>query len=427
MIPLAVKRTARLVCFASSGFLALVQGLRVEVSRSAADETPRVFVLQPDDLADVRKRLQSRDPSVLPAFNKLQREADRALDGGTFAVVNKDLLPPGGDKHDYMSIAPYWWPNPNTSGGLPYIRRDGEVNPERDQTSDRKRLDNLVQGVKTLALAYFFTSREDYAAHAAKLLRVWFLDEATKMNPHLRYAQAIPGRNSGRGAGIIETHNLPELIDAVGMLGGSKAWDAKQQTALQDWFNAYLTWLLESPEGRAEAKAQNNHGNWYDVQIASFALFVDKKEIARRILSEMPAKRIAKQIEPDGRQPDELQRTQAWTYSLFNLEALFDAAAIADKLGIDLWNYQTRDGRGMRKALDWLVPFATGEKKWSYQQISGWHPETLAPFLRRAAVRYGDAKYDEAIGKLSGRITDHRMHLLFPPPAASKPNSSAAK
>ena len=393
-------------------------------SSSTAAEEQRLFILDAKNLVKAKKQLQSNDPAVVPVFNKLIREADRALTSGTLSVVQKELNPPSGNKHDYMSIAPYWWPNPNTPNGLPYIRRDGEVNPERDQTSDRKRLDNMVQAVKTLSLGYFFTGQEKYAAQAAKLLGVWFLESATKMTPYLRYAQAIPGRNNGRGAGIIETHNLAELIDAVGMLHESKSWEQRNQRALQDWFNAYLTWLLENPEGRAEAKAQNNHGSWYDVQVASYALFTGKNELAKKVLTEFPTKRIAKQVEPDGRQPRELERTQAWNYSLFNLEALFDAASIADKLGIDLWNYETQDKRGIRKALDWLLPFATGAKKWNYQQISDWQPEKLAPFLRRAALQYREMSYENALSKLPGVTADQRFNLLYPALIATTPSSS---
>ena len=388
-------------------------------SQAVGDEMPRVFILHGQNLVETKKRIQSGDTVLAPAFKKLTREADRALGGGSYSVVNKERVPPSGDKHDYMSIVPYWWPNPSTSNGLPYVRRDGEVNPERDEVSDRKKLDNLVQRVKTLALGYFFAGRQEYAAQAAKLLRVWFLDEATKMNPHLRYAQAVPGRSSGRGAGIIETHNLPELIDAVGMLAGSKSWSERDQRDLQKWFEAYLTWLRESSEGGAEAGAQNNHGTWYDVQSASYALFCGKHETAKEILNDMAARRIAKQIESDGRQPRELERTRAWTYSLFNLEALFGAASIAEKLGIDLWSYHTADGRSIRKALDWLVPFATGEKKWGYPQISGWQPEKLAPLLRRAALQFRDAPYEVALLKLSRRSSDSRGQLLYPLPESS--------
>jgi Alginate lyase len=410
--------------FVSVALATLLLGFGATNPLSTAAEPLQVFILDSENLMKAKNRLQSNDPAVVPAFNKLIRDAERSLTSGTLSVVQKELTPPSGDKHDYMSIAPYWWPNPNTPNGLPYVRRDGEINPERDQTSDRKRLDNIVQAVKTLSLGYFFTGREKYAAQATKLLRVWFLDEATKMNPNLRYAQAIPGRNNGRGAGIIETHNLRELIDAVGMLNESKSWEQSNQKALQDWFNAYLVWLLESPEGRAEAKAQNNHGSWYDVQVASYALFTGKNELAKKVLNEFPTKRITKQIEPDGRQPRELERTQAWNYSLFNLEALFDAASIADKLGMDLWNYETQDKRGIRKVLDWLLPFATGAKKWSYQQISTWQPEKLAPLLRRAALQYREMAYENALSKLPGVTADQRFNLLYPKPVATGPSSS---
>jgi Alginate lyase len=409
-------------CFIST--LLVTMFLAIGSARAAANETPRLFLLEPKQLVEVKTRIKSQDAALLPAFNKLIREANRALTSGTPSVVQKELTPPSGDQHDYVSIAPYWWPNPNTSTGLPYVRRDGEVNPERDQTSDRKRLDGTVQAVKTLSIGYFLTGREEYAAQATKLLRVWFLEPATKMNPNLTYAQAIPGRTNGRGSGIIETHNLPELIDAVAMLNGSKNWDQSQQEALQDWFNAYLLWLLESPEGRTEAKAQNNHGSWYDVQVASYALFSGKNELAKKVLSEFPTKRISQQIEQDGRQPNELKRTRAWSYSLFNLEALFNAASIADKLGMDFWNYEAPDKRGIRKALDWLVPFTIGERQWSYPQISARQPEKLAPFLRRAARQYREISYENTLSKLPGATSDQRFNLLWPTPVNADPSSS---
>ena len=380
-----------------------------------ADVEPlRLFIVNSNQIIESKKRINHNDKKFLPALNKLRRDADRALSIGPFSVTDKSLAPPSGDKHDYMSIAPYWWPNPKTPNGLPYLRRDGEINPERDQTSDRKRLDQLVRTVKTLAWGFFFTGKEDYAARAAKLLQIWFIEDRTKMNPHLLYAQAIPGRNQGRGAGIIETHNLPELIDAIGLLSGAKAWNAAEQKSMQDWFNAYLDWLLESAEGKAEATTVNNHGTWYDVQVAAFAAFVGRDELARKVLAAFPARRIAPQIEPDGRQPRELDRTQSWDYCLFNLEAFFHAAAIAEKFGIDIWNYETGDKRSIRKALDWLVPYASGEKKWSYHQISAFEPEKLAPLLRRAALAYHEPDYEKVISRLPKVTGDERWQLLHP-------------
>ena len=234
-------------------------------------------------LTITKQRTRQNDGSLEPALAKLTREADRALISAPLSVVRKEIAPPSGDRNDYMSLAPYWWPNPNTHDGLPYVRRDGKINPERNSIADRQNLENTVALVKTLALAYYFTANEDYAKHATTMLQVWFLDPLTRMNPNLKYAQGIPGRNTGRAAGIIETHNLPELVDAAGLLVGSAAWTQAHQRQLQSWFTVYLTWLLESTHGRTEAQAENNHGTWYDVQIASFGLFTDKKDFARRV------------------------------------------------------------------------------------------------------------------------------------------------
>ncbi|HEX2932562.1 MAG TPA: alginate lyase family protein [Candidatus Binatia bacterium] len=396
------------------GTFALLPSVDTSAAEKNPNDAPRLFVLDLNLLATAKQRLQSGDNSLAAALNKLSRDADRALTVGNLSVTQKELQPPSGDKRDYLSIAPYWWPNPNTTTGLPYVRRDGQINPERDQVSDRRRLDNFVQAVKALGLAYFFTGNETYAEQAMQLLRAWFIDEKTRMNPHLRYAQSIPGRNQIRGAGIIETHNLPELLDAAALLKHSPSWAQSDQRPLTNWFNAYLNWLLESSEGNSEAAAENNHGTWYDVQVASYARFAGRDHLAKKTLSEFSAKRIAKQIASDGRQPRELTRAQTWHYSLFNLEALFDAASIGEKVGIDLWNFETPDKRGIRRALDWLTPFATGKAKWPYKDISGFQPEKLAPLLRRAAMRYRDPGYEEALNKLPKIVGDERWQLLYP-------------
>ncbi|HEX7231361.1 MAG TPA: alginate lyase family protein, partial [Candidatus Binatia bacterium] len=389
-------RTERICLMLTTPFLGLVVLIALETG-ALGTGLPHLVILDPNGLIRTKERLQNRDPAFAPAFAKLKDDAARALNVKPLSVTEKNFSPPSGDKHDYMSIAPYWWPNPAMPNGLPFIRRDGEVNPERDRSSDRRRLGNMIQTVEILALGYFFTDREDYAAHAAELLRVWFLDPATKMNPHLRYAQAVPGQNTGRGAGIIETHEFSELIDFVSLLNGSKAWLGRNHQQWQDWNKEYLSWLVESPQGKAEARAENNHGTWYDVQVAALALSTARDDLAKKILSEFYVKRINLQILPDGGQPGELARTRAWDYAVFNLQALFDAASIAANLNIDLWNYRPDHGRGIRRALDWLVPFATSKRAWTYPQITRFQPEKLAPLLRRAAIAYREAAYEKAI------------------------------
>ena len=377
---------------------------------------PDVLLLDSKGIVAVKQRIDADEKSLAPALKKLRDEADQALKSPLYSVMNKKFTPPSGDKHDYMSMGPYWWPKPKSKDGLPYIRRDGEVNPERNQY-DKIPLRNLDLNISTLVLAYYLTDHDAYSEHAAKLVRAWFLDDATKMNPHLKYGQHIPGISEGRNVGIIESRSFFRIADAVRLLASSKAWPAKDQQDFEDWLKQYLFWLIESDLGKQEAAAENNHGTWYDVQVAFFALYVGEAEIAQNILAQFPEKRIANQVEPDGRQPYELERTRAFSYSVMNLEGYFAAAQLGERVGLDIWNFSTEDGRSMRKALDFLIPFATKEKKWEYRQITSWEDsyEHFMALLRLASIKYDDERYEQLIEKLPGSNKKlSRVNLVFP-------------
>ena len=382
------------------------------VTRVVPANSPRVFLLDAKQLQATKQRLGDGDRSLTEAWAKLEQDARKALGGGTFSVVTKAATPPSGDKHDYMSQAPYFWADPKKPNGLPYIRRDGERNPEINKISDHHTMDQMVSGVRTLALTYYFNGNEECAAQAARLLRAWFLDPATRMNPNLQYAQAIPGINTGRGIGLIETRGLADVVDAIGLLSGSKSWTAADQRGLEDWYGKFLQWLLESKNGQDESAAKNNHGTYYDVQTATFALFLGKKELATRILETAKLKRIALQIEPDGRQPLELVRTKAWSYSNGNLDGLMLLARLGENVGVDLWNYQTKDGRSIRRALEYLYPFAIGEQKWTYQQLGEWPPQSLFPLLRRASAHFKDDRFKAMMAKIPALDPDARQRLV---------------
>ena len=382
-----------------------------------ADEiTPRYYGVSPGVLVEVKARLAARDESLKPALKALVNEADKALTTPPPSVVEKDKVPPSGDRHDYMSTAPYFWPDPAKPDGLPYIRHDGKVNPEsRDDGFDHGRIGLMGETVETLALAYYFTGNEAYAERAAKCLRVWFLDPATRMNPNLNFAQAVPGENTGRGTGILEGRHIAVAADAAQLLAGSPAWTTKDKTEFKAWLETYLNWLLTSKNGRAEAGSRNNHGTFYDVQAVELALVLGKPDLAKQICEAAQQKRIAVQIAPDGKQPLELERTAALGYSHFNLEALFMLATLSEHVGVDLWHCRLPNGKNaLAIALDFLLPYvADPAKKWPYEQIKKFNRAGFAPELRQAAVAYQEDKYEKMLSRFpeAGR---ERFQLLSP-------------
>jgi len=270
----------------------------------------------------------------------------------------------------------------------------------------------MVGAVETLSIAYYFTTNEAYAAKAADLLRTWFLNPATRMNPNFEFAQAVRGANTGRGTGLIEAVGFTAVTDAVGLLAGSQAWTKKDQEGLQDWFAHFLKWMQESPNGRAEAAAKNNHGSFYDLQVACYSLFLGRTNEARTILEEVKRKRIARQIESDGRQPLELARTKSWGYSIFNLRALFSLATVGERVGVDLWHFETEDGRSIHKALDFLVPFGLKQKQWPYRQLGQFPAQDLYSSLRQAAVKYPGKGYGKLLMQIPPLSRSSRANLL---------------
>ncbi len=305
-----------------------------------AAEPPRLFIL------DAKILQEHRTDADLAAAARAA--AAKVISRGPFSVMDKTAVPPSGDKHDYLSQAPYWWPDPSKPNGLPYIRKDGVRNPEINGITDHTNMDHVASDSQTLALAWYFTGDEQYAARAALLLRTWFLDPATRMNPNLNFGQYVPGVNDGRGTGIIETRGLSSAVDAVGLLAGSKNWADADQKGMERWFSDFAKWLRESKNGKDEAEAANNHGTFYDLQVADFALFAHQDGLAKTLLTESRIKRIAAQIEPDGRQPLETDRTRGISYSVMNLNGLFLLATVGDRVGVNFWTYQGNGGKSIR-------------------------------------------------------------------------------
>lgn len=356
-------------------------------------ETKRFAIWDYTYMHQVKKSLKKGGGTYRPAYETLMQKAAVALEQGPYSVTYKNIVPPGGTKNDYMSMGPYWWPDLSKPDGLPYIRRDGEVNPESG--IDKDQLRGLIEDVRTLSLAWYFSGEKDYARKAAELLRVWFLDEETLMNPHLEYGQAIPGRTSGRGIGIIDTKSFSTLVDAIVVLESSGALRKHEEEELRSWFGEYFNWLISSQHGKDEDVYPNNHSVAYDVQVTSIARYLGNDEYVSAKVSAVPAARIDKMIRADGRQPEELIRTKAYGYSVANLGNFFDVAETGLKVGIDIFGYTNPEGGSLQKALEFVTGYLGRQSEWPWEQIADWEQteNNLGLLLRRAARYYNNPEY----------------------------------
>ena len=375
-------------------------------------QLPKVLIMDANRLVELKKKEQEKDNNVLQLIDSLKKQADRFLKMKPVSVMDKQFTPVSGNKHDYMSQAPYFWYDSTKPNGLPYMRKDGVRNPEIYKITDRTYLGDLENATRTLSLAWYITGERKYADKSAGLLRTWFLNEDTKMNPHLEYAQAIPGVNTGRGIGLIETIALMGIADAASLLQGSGSWTASDHTALQKWYSQFLNWMLTSKNGIDEHAAKNNHGTWYYAQVIDFSLFTGNVDKAKQLVQESK-ERLDSQLTKEGKQPLELERTNGLGYSTMNLRGWFTVATLAEKTGVDLWAWKTSKLADLRTAFDWLVPYALGEKKWEYQQINKYNKNEIYPLLLQASSGFKDPKYFRVAKDLDTRTINVMADLLY--------------
>jgi len=386
--------------------------LTLSMTTIVAAQLPNTFIMDADRLVELKKKVQEKDNNVLQLIDSLKKQADRFLKMKPVSVMGKQFTPVSGNKHDYMSQAPYFWYDSTKPNGLPYMRKDGVRNPEIYKITDRTYLGDLENATRTLSLTWYITGEEKYADRSAALLRTWFLNEDTKMNPHLEYGQAIPGVNTGRGIGLIETIALMGIADAASLLQGSGSWTGSDHTALQKWYSQFLNWMLTSKNGREEHAAKNNHGTWYYAQVIDFSLFTGDVDKAKRLAQESK-ERLDSQLTKEGKQPLELERTDALGYSTMNLRGWFTVATLAGKTGVDLWTWQTSKSADLRSAFDWLLPYALGEKNWEYQQINKFNKNEIYPLLLQASSAFKDQKYFTWAKELNTGTINVMADLLY--------------
>lgn len=379
-----------------------------------AGAEPQLLIWEADQLAKNKAALADPPPELAGALEILLEQANRALLTKSYSVTYNAHVPPSGDKHDYASFGAYWWPDPSKEDGLPFIRRDGVTNHKQKALGDKGHFSDFIKDVTDLSLAYYYLEDERHAEHAIHLISDWFLNPETRMNPHLRYAQAVLGRNEGKNSGLIDTRDFTYVLESLELLKNSPSYSQDMETGLKQWFTDYLEWLRNSEFGRKESNARNNHGSWYHVQAIRIALFLDQKELARELVEHVRDQFIPSQIMSDGTQPEELARTNAFHYSIFNLHALGIIARMAESLDYDLWHYRGEDGKGIQIAAEYLLPYVTGTAEWPHEQIVEYHVSPLTmQFLRMMSVRYQEPDWLRVSAKLLEGYPEYDTAMLM--------------
>jgi len=362
-------------------------------------------------LERTKKALLQGDTSLLPSYQALLLRANNILKISPKTVMDKLDAPMSGNKHDYISLAPYWWPDSSKKNGLPYIKKDGLINPEVKLFQDKENMPKLCEQVYLLGLAYFFSKDEKYAAKATQLLYAWFLDTATLMNPHLNYAQMVKGINNGRGTGIIDTRHFIYALDGVKLIQSSSSWTWEYNNSLKSWFGSFLNWMLQSDNGKDEFQTKNNHGVWFDAQSLSIALFVDSLPLAKKIIDNA-LERLDQQSNNEGLFPLELERTNSLHYSCFNLLAFSVIAQLASDINVDFWHTTTKNNHSLQKAYEALVPYLTYQKQWQYPQISEFRSEESWVLLYLANKQWKNKNSSAYIHQQGFQYKTMLMHLL---------------
>jgi len=336
-----------------------------------------VFMLHPK-LTEFSKLAASLEPEAIPKTAMISapaaipepmrqwilKKAHKALGCPVPHITDAAAPQSPGTIHDYYSNGDYWWPNPDTADGLPYIRRDGETNPG-NFNDHRLLLRRMRTNLVMLAAAYRLTKEETYAAQGVRILKEFFLDEETLMNPRLTYAQAIPGVCDGRGIGIIDTLHLIDVPFAIETLRPSACMTDSIYSDLKDWFSSYLTWMMTDPNGIAEMNEKNNHSVCFFVQAAVFALFTDNEPVVT-LCREKYKGFLLPQMADDGSFPLELARTKPYNYSIFVLDNMVTLCYLLSTPQDSLWDFCLPDGAGIRKGLDFLTPYLLDKSSWPY-------------------------------------------------------------
>lgn len=345
---------------------------------------------------------------------QILQEAKWALAQVPITVTAQNSPRSAGGKHDYFSEGDYWWPDP-TNPKAPYIQKDGLTNPD-NFVAHRHALIRFSKIIGALASAYKITGDEKYVKHALLHLKAWLVNAETLMNPNLLFAQAIQGRFTGRGIGIIDTIQLMEVAQGVLVMQHSKAADNEALAAIKKWFADYLTWLTTHQYGKDEMNAENNHGTCWTMQVASFAKLTENKALLNFCRERYQTVHLPNQMAADGSFPRETKRTKPFGYSLFNLDAMATLCQILSDNETNLWAFQLADGRSIKKGIEYLYPFVNDKSLWPFQKdVMHWENWPVAqPFLLFGANAYQNETWFKTWKKLDHQPRDEEVIRNLP-------------
>lgn len=320
-------------------------------------------------------------------------EASWAMQQKPVTVTAATSARSAGGEHDFFSEGDYWWPNPK-SVDSPYVQRDGMTNPE-NFIAHRLAMIRFSRIIGALASAYKLTGEEKYVHQALSHCTAWFVNVDTKMNPNLLYAQAIKGRATGRGIGIIDTIHLMEVVQGLLAMEKAKAMDANTLKEIRSWFDQYLEWLTTHQYGKEEMNAENNHGTCWVMQVASFARFSNNEKLIAFSRDRFKKILLPSQMASDGSFPKEISRTKPYGYSIFNLDAMATICQVLSTVNDNLWIYETPDGRSMKKGIEFLYPYIANKNKWPFQKdVMYWEEWPVAqPFLVFGAAAFNQKEW----------------------------------
>ena len=321
------------------------------------------------------------------------READLLLAQQPVTITQSTCPRSAGTIHDYYSEGDYWWPDPDHPDG-PYIQKDGLSNPDNFQ-AHRLALRNFSKIAGTLTSAYVVTRDQRYVQAVTRHLRAWLIDTTTRMNPHLQFSQAISGRNTGRGIGIIDGIFLIDVARSVYLLEQYGQLTNSDLVVMKQWFADFLHFLTKHPFGIAEMNWENNHGTWWHTQAAAFAQLTNNREVLALCKNHLETDLLPRQMRADGGFPLELKRTKPLAYSQFNLEGMMLLSWILSMSTDHSMKFQLPDGRSLQKGVAFIAPYIQDKSTWPYaQDISYWDEQPNdGIFLMLAAVAYQNPGY----------------------------------